>query len=431
MRRAVIFEEHSSVLPHWFSAGVANADLVCLDAHLDLQFVDEARIARLRACTSADELRRLESPHPSSPDRSCCFGIEDFLLPAVRLGMLRRVIWVAPPRVRGVAASALGALQQMEGVTVEDLESFRRMPGGWLHGRLLGVELLICELPQLPLLRLAEPVLLDIDIDYFVNVPEDTLWVDPKVVVEWLEGLPRARPELTISRSVGSGFMPLQYRGIADQFGALWEQRRADAGQWHHAPEAGNPAGQGSADDIVRRISEFRARSKSVDLATLSALRREVEASGAGDGPLAIAWISLGLLYAAAGRVDEAAHCDAQSMKQSGGHPSLALEIANLCMAQGDLGGAEPLLQRAARDDETRVIARLQLAEIAFARGDCVEAARQAQAAHEAAPAWPHLLKRLATFTQAGPDATAAARWAHEHDELCGRLDAVASRLLG
>lgn len=433
MRRAVIFEEHSSVLPHWFAAGVANADLVCLDAHLDLQFVDDARIARLRECTSAGQLRRLESPHPSSPDRSCCFGIEDFLLPAVRLGMLRRVIWVAPPQVRGGgAAAALGALQQMEGVTVEDFESFRRMPDGWLHGHLLGVELIICELPQLPLLRLTEPVLLDIDTDYFVTVPEDKLWADPRAVIEVLEGLPGAGPELTISRSVGTGFMPLQYRSVADHLSALWEERRADAGQWQHLPDAASSAGgePGNAD-VVRRIGEFRARSKSVNLATLSALRRELEASGASDGRLAIAWVSLGHLYAAGGRLDEAAHCDAQSMRRSGGHPSLALEIANLCMAQGDLARAQPLLQRAADDDETRVIAWLQLAEIAFARGDCAEAARRAQMAHEAAPAWLHLLKRLAMFTQACPDAKAAARWAREHDELRGRLDGVARRLLG
>jgi arginase family enzyme len=79
MSRATIFEEHSEVLAHWFGNGVRNATLIYLDAHLDLQFVDPARIARLAACTSAAELARLESPHCLSPDRSACYGIEDFL----------------------------------------------------------------------------------------------------------------------------------------------------------------------------------------------------------------------------------------------------------------------------------------------------------------------------------------------------------------
>ena len=45
MSGATIFEEHSEVLAHWFGSGVRGATLIYLDAHLDLQFVDPARIA--------------------------------------------------------------------------------------------------------------------------------------------------------------------------------------------------------------------------------------------------------------------------------------------------------------------------------------------------------------------------------------------------
>ena len=48
MARATLFEEHASVLPHWVAQGLRDATIVCLDAHLDLQFIAPERIARLR-----------------------------------------------------------------------------------------------------------------------------------------------------------------------------------------------------------------------------------------------------------------------------------------------------------------------------------------------------------------------------------------------
>ncbi|NNU43160.1 hypothetical protein [Ramlibacter montanisoli] len=102
MARATLFEEHASVLPHWVAQGLRDATIVCLDAHLDLQFIAPERIARLRACASAGELAQLESAHPLSPLRDACYGIEDFLYAAVQLGCCggwcgsrRRTCWPA------------------------------------------------------------------------------------------------------------------------------------------------------------------------------------------------------------------------------------------------------------------------------------------------------------------------------------------------
>lgn len=426
MRRSVIFEEHAAVLPHWFAGGLAGATLICLDTHLDLQFVDEARLARLRRCVNAAELGRLQSPHPMSPDRSFCFGIEDFLLPAVRLGMIGRVVWVAPPPIcRAGMAVAVRELQQMEGVTIEDLESFRRAPGGWLQGRLLGVELTVCELPQLQLMDLTGPVVADIDADYFVTVPGDSLWTTPGEVIRALKELPAIGCELTISRSVGTGFMPLRHGFIADELAALWEDRPSGAQQsgWS---DCRGPAAPG---DVVRRLGEFRARHCPIDPVTVAGLGREVKALDCDDAQQAVAWASLGHLFAALGRVEEAMHCDAKSMSGGAGHPELALEIARLWMARGRTDLAETFLCRAAGDDETRVIAWLHLAECAWARGDPAQAIQHAQAARRAAPAWPLPLKRLAAFARAALDAGEASRLQREHEELQARLQAVARGL--
>lgn len=479
MMQATIFEEHSSVLAHWFAAGVSAATLVYLDAHLDLQFVDASRIERLRACTTADELSRLESRHPLSPDRSACYGIEDFLLPAVRLGLIARLIWVAPPHVMRVGmAAALRGLQQMEGVTLAALETFRRTPGGWIEGRLLGLDLVICELAQLPHLALGGPVRVDIDTDYFVSVPDDSVWAQPSEVIASLKALPGTGCELTIARSVGSGFLPLQHRFLADQLAALWEGRQDDADHWQllldqeqhlragrrddalaalNLALARRPACAASchalglasadaearktffaraatlapayADDLLRRLNEFLARWKRIDLATVLGLHREVAAWQDSAERQAIAWIAMGRLYAVLGRLNEALDCDAHSLRLSAGHPELALELAKLQIARSEFSAAMGLLARAAVDDETRVAAWLHLAECAFAQGAHAEARRLGLLAQQAAPAWPLLLKRLGTFAQTLGDRQEAQRMLAQHAELTQRLGRLVARL--
>ena len=467
------------MLAHWFAAGVSNATLVCLDAHLDLQFIERSRIERLRRCTTATELRRLESRHPLSPDRSSCYGIEDFLFSAARLGLIARLIWVAPAHVaQGGMRAALSALQQMEDVTLADLESFHRTPGGWIEGRLLGLDLAICDLAQLPQLTLKEPLLADIDTDYFVRVPEDLVWAEPLAAVAALQALPAIPAELTISRSVGSGFLPLQHRFLADQLAALWEHRQEDADHWQHLLDQEHHLRAGRrddalaglhlalarrpdcaatchalgiasadsearkmhlaqaaalapayADDLLRRLGEFRARWKRLDLATVLALQREVAALFDSPERQATAWVALGGLYSAFGRLEEALDCDAQSLRSGAGHPELALDIAKLHMARGEVDAATSLLDRAADDDETRVAAWVDLAECAFAKGDYADAVRLGQVAHRAAPAWPAVLKRLAVFASAMGNQQEAQQSLAHHDELSQRIKGLLARL--
>lgn len=479
MNRATIFEEHSSVLPHWFAAGASRATVIYLDAHLDLQFVDATRIAKLRDCSSAEQLQQLASPHPLCPDRSACYGIEDFLYPAACLGLIARVIWVAPPHVLRVGmALALSGLQQMEGVTLEALESFHRTPGGWIEGHLWGLDLVICDLRQLPQLTLSAPLLIDIDTDYFVSVPDDTVWAQPSDVVAALQALVGSTAEVTIARSVGTGFLPLRHRFLADQLAALWNGHCDDAAHWQglldqelqlqagqrdvalaglHAARMRRPAcaascyllGLASADagvraqllseaatldpaygdDLMRRLGEFRARWKRYDLATVLRLQREVAAWQAPAGRHATAWVALGLLYTDFGLLAEALDCDAQSLRLSVGHPDLALALAKLQIARADFNAASLLLERACQDDETRVAAWLYLAECHGARGAWGEALHFGRLALQAAPAWPLILKQLAVMAEAGGDFSQASSLQLQHATLVHRIHQLLERL--
>ncbi|HEY0825495.1 MAG TPA: hypothetical protein VGD76_17035, partial [Ramlibacter sp.] len=457
MARATLFEEHASVLPHWVAQGLRDATIVCLDAHLDLQFIAPERIARLRACRGAAEVARLESAHPLSPLRDACYGIEDFLYAAGQLGVLRRLVWVAPPHVLARMDTALQALRQMEGVTRRDIASFRRT-GGCVEGRLLGIDIAVLEWQQLPSLGLEAPLAVDIDADYFVRVPQDRIWARPRVIVTALKERLGEHVDLTVARSVGTGFLPLRHRFLADQLAALWEGRQDDARHWQrllelevdplpeaervarlsallaerpdcaatcHALALATPVAEERTllleraatldahyrGDVLRHLGSLRAREQDLDLATIVRLHRQLDTWDGAPARVATAWVALGLLYATFGRVAEAIACDTQSRRQGGGHPDLALQIGRLLMAAGRDEAAVPWLERAAMDDETRAAAWLHLSVCASRRGALEEAWNWGRAASEAAPAWPEPVRWLDSLSgQPGYDWASAAR---------------------
>lgn len=436
MPRAIVFEEHASVLPHWMDRGVRDATLVCLDAHLDLQFIAPERIARLRSCRSPGEIARLESPHPLSPRRDSCYGIEDFLYAAAQLGVIRRLVWVAPPHVLLGVGDALAGLRQMEGVTPQQLASFRRVPGGWVEGELLGLPIAALEWQQLAAYPFDGEVVVDIDTDYFVKVPQDRVWARPRVIAAALRECVGSERELTISRSVGTGFLPLRHRFLADHLAALWEGRQEDERHWQHLLELESSLGPDAeraaalrallavrpgcaatchalagataepaeravllaraaaldphyGGDVLRHLGGLRARQQGLDLATVLNLHRELAQWDDGTARAGPAWVAMGLLYAAFGRLAEATACDQRSLRHGPGHPDLALQIGRLHMAAGDDEKAVSWFERAASDDETRVAAWMHLSVCASRRGALAEAWNWATAAHEAAPAWP------------------------------------------
>ena len=229
----LIVEEHSSVVPIWWDRQVRERTLVYLDAHLDLQYVNPERLESLEQCTTAESVQRLEKPHHLLPDQHFSYSLKDFLYPAKRLGLINRLIWVAPPHVEtGYSQKAFDQLEQTEGVLFEELASARRVNGGWIEVRLLGLDIIICNYQQLEMLSLPVDCLIDIDIDYFVTVPGDDAWINPRNVFEVLNKLFLKTELVTLSRSVSSGFMPLRYRFFADYLAALWENRHQDAAHY-------------------------------------------------------------------------------------------------------------------------------------------------------------------------------------------------------
>lgn len=436
-----IFEEHSSVLPAWWALGARPRTIVYLDAHLDLQHIGDERIAQLRQCRSADELRALEKPHPLYPDSGGAYSLEDWIFPAHRLGLIERLVWVSPPHVGdGASAHALAQLQQMDGVTPEELRGVRRAEGGWVEGRLLGIPICIVNLQQLARLPLPPDSLIDIDIDYFITVPDDVPWISPREVFEVLAALPLRPPLITLSRSVGSGFTPLRYRFIADWLAALWQGRDEEAAHWERlfaldrrwrdgereaiarearaelerhphcaaswhllglasvdraegraAQAAAEAACAAYAPTLLRRACETRHRQHAFDLASLLALQQELEGSRADAATEALGWAALGLLHAGFDRIAAADDCLTRCSRHFGAHPELALAVGRLMLRRGEIDAARDRLHMALGDDKTHTAALVMLAQADGRQGRPDRALEKLRQAAARAPAWVEL----------------------------------------
>lgn len=218
-----VYENHSSALIAWRRAGVRGRILVHLDGHVDFDWLPDETVARI-AAASPDELRGLEH-HPYAMDGEAYsrFGIWNFIYPAARLGIVREMVWVVPDGSLqdAFSVSQLARFQllgKLQGVTVREAMELRR-EGRVLHGTLLGMPITICELSGLP--DLPEPVLLDIDLDYFTTRSAVTQgvtrgpWTTPESVIEVLRGRGVRTDLATISFSTIGGFLPPTARWLA------------------------------------------------------------------------------------------------------------------------------------------------------------------------------------------------------------------------
>jgi tetratricopeptide (TPR) repeat protein len=456
-----IFEEHSSVLPLWWQGRARPRTVIYLDAHLDLQHIGAERIARLQGCRTVEQVRALEKPHFLLSDDGSSYSLEDFLYPASRLGLVERLIWVAPPHVRAAySGRAIGQLQQMDGVRPEDLYGFKRNNRGWIEGRILGLDMVVCDYRQLEHIALPKDSLIDIDIDYFITVPGDKAWVDPREVFEVLDRLPIAPEFVTLSRSVDSGFTPLHFRFIADYLAALWEGRRAEqahytrlfehearlraggrqavsfdlrselesfqdcAATWYLLGLAETDAAEAARcrvraaelsgshqQNALRSACELRNRSMPVDMSYVLGLERRLTAeSGTDNTELGLAWVAVGFIHCHFRELSRAMDCYRRASALLGEHPEFAMEIGNLLAGAGRLDEAEIFLEVALRDDKPRTGAHFLLSQIHAAKGHLNEAREHLLSASEAAPAWHELAGKLAQLhARLGDDAEAKA----------------------
>ena len=434
-----LLEEHSATLPLWWDNHAGPGVVVYLDAHLDLQPTPAAAMDRLRACKSIDEVRKLESPHYLNPAIEFAFGIENFLYAAHETGLIERLIWVAPPHVpRHYSQALVDYMQQLDGISFDELTGFRSLGHNAIRGQLLGLDITICDYDKLHYLELAGDYSLDIDIDYFVEVPSDRLWIDPARVIDTIRTQLGDPGLVTISRAVSSGFTPMAFRFVGDYLFALLQDRRDD---YHYYSkifaaiqkleqdefEQGEMICQQLTDarpelaaacyllalcsrdalekkrllelacardpaygfNVAREAGGLMNRRKTVDQNSLVALVNSLEQLPADGAERVLAEVALASLLASTGDSEQAVELLARQSGAMADHDDVLLAIV-----QNQLGNTRlyadnaALLDRIGADSKNATAALLCRADLAFAHQDYESALMNYTKAHARAEAW-------------------------------------------
>jgi hypothetical protein len=199
-------EEHCEAYFAWKQAGLRAAWCWHVDAHLDIgrDGLEAGRLQALAECSSFAEARsRNLCGNAYLPWGGLHCG--NYLYAAIQEGIVARLTWVIPPDlpVGPLLGWVRAHLNGWFDLTV--LESVQlQEKAGYVTGTVLGIPMDIGVSDRLP--QPSEPVLLDVDLDYFLTTRGE-LWRE-------CEDFPASR-FTTVAYSVKGGFTPTAYRRLA------------------------------------------------------------------------------------------------------------------------------------------------------------------------------------------------------------------------
>jgi tetratricopeptide (TPR) repeat protein len=193
------FENHDEAYYTWRDSLLSERILLHIDAHHDM--------------------------YGAWPDENDSVTIANFILPAIQQNVVREVVWAvsdgtwARKTGRSGLRRAIATLRRngIAGSKVHESETN-------ISTTVFGRPLTICTIRQLP--SFSEPVLLDVDVDFFVipnssyrgsNIYSRLPWLWPHELVVCLADKKVQTDLVTIAYSVEGGYTPLQWKYLGDE----------------------------------------------------------------------------------------------------------------------------------------------------------------------------------------------------------------------
>ena len=286
-----LFENHSSSLIVWRRAGLSDRVLVHLDGHSDVDWLPDATIAKIAEADPAELAGLALHPYRLDGTTHRRFAIWNWIYPAARLGIVRELIWVVPdgtlagPAAAGDLVHEL-ILDKIQSISLEESRTLR-LENGTVRGTILGIPWTVCELKDLR--DPGEPVLLDIDLDFFTTRSATSQeitpspWIAPSEVAARLAAARIRSDVATLSFSTMGGYLPPACRWVGGAMMAALK-RRADAAdpRWSDDLAAGAAESTGDTGKAIR-LERGIVAAHPDDAATWYALARALARAGAKD----------------------------------------------------------------------------------------------------------------------------------------------------
>jgi tetratricopeptide (TPR) repeat protein len=340
--RIFLIENHDEAFYIWRDAGISKRTLLHIDAHHDMWWTDD------------------ETP----------ITIANFVCSALKQDLLQEVFWIVPDATFQNVNSRKPVLQHLKRI-------LREYPGKStideddrrITASVLGKRLMVCPLRLLPALH--EPVLLDIDVDYFViprvayGEPDQHVllpWCWPNELVRRLNDAGVQSDLVTIAYSVEGGYTPLQWKYLGQELVLLLKEPL------------------GASTDIIgmeclRQGAEAEQRGQAV-IAESKYRQARATLPSAAAAPHRLA-----RLLANLGRVNEARQFYAQAVRLDASYESAYSSSGFHSYWRGDLRTAEREFQRSLTLNPSDANAQLGLGLLAQKRKCWNEADQHLRAA--------------------------------------------------
>lgn len=231
-------EDHDDAYYAWRQCGFRERILVHIDSHMDWDWLrehDPRDLLQAQTLTELDAMLKEQRRWTLSlRDRLDPIHIGNYIQPALREGIVREFYWVFPDVAisrTGEPSGILRMLRRMMRVNPSGLRNLR-LRDRRIHFEIDGQPVTACTLANLP--RLSEPVLLDIDTDFFTAEPTEYVgtgrsghdrwrqlpWIWPEELLVALRSKELRTEFVTIAYSVEGGFTPLSYKYLGDELAA-------------------------------------------------------------------------------------------------------------------------------------------------------------------------------------------------------------------
>jgi tetratricopeptide (TPR) repeat protein len=217
-----MYEDQSSVLVEWLRKGYKDMAVVNIDYHDDLRYVPEAKIEELRTLAENKRWDEISSKGDALGAKGL-FTVSDFLYPAYRLGIIKKLYWVTPSRLLehpDVEAGTRDLLRAF-GYPEDVVDTFER-DGGAVTGEILGIEVTISSIRALP--RIKEPVLFTVDVDYFSTKFNKERLRELGFLRDfflYLGGKEIEARHLSVAYSVNGGYTDIASRHLGDELASI------------------------------------------------------------------------------------------------------------------------------------------------------------------------------------------------------------------
>ncbi|WP_026102217.1 hypothetical protein [Pleurocapsa sp. PCC 7319] len=219
MNPIVVFQEHGEILAYWCERRYLKETVICFDRHLDLKKIPSQQVLRLLAVKNDPlAIRSLNRDIPFRDDDMFAYGLDNFVYAAITLNYINRFIWVVPElhsiSTRDLAIILWDQLSLIPDHGNEIIETFCRSSFS-AKANIKNVSIEITTLSRLPYITNISNSHIDIDLDFFCN-PIGDLEHTAEDLVQTLVKMGVHRQVESITYSISSGFLPSQYRYLAD-----------------------------------------------------------------------------------------------------------------------------------------------------------------------------------------------------------------------